>query len=49
LVAEILYSSANLDQPTINKVHGYLAHKNGLTGRFPANHPFRNRPPLIGD
>lgn len=49
LVAEILYSSANLDQPTINKVHGYLAHKYGLAERFPANHPFRNRPPLIGD
>lgn len=49
LVAEILYSSANLDQATINKVHGYLAHKYGLTERFPANHPFRNRPPLIGD
>jgi hypothetical protein len=48
LVAEILYLSANLDQPTIDKVHGYLAHKYGLTGRFPANHPYRNRPPLIG-
>jgi hypothetical protein len=48
LVAEILYSSANLDQPTIDKVHGYLAHKYGLTGQFPANHPYLNRPPLIG-
>lgn len=49
LVAEILYSSANLNQATIDKVHGYLAHKYGLTGRFPASHPFANRPPLIGD
>jgi hypothetical protein len=49
LVAEILYSSANLDQPTIDKVHGYLAHKYGLTELFPASHPYRNFPPLIGD
>jgi hypothetical protein len=49
LVAEILYSSANLDQPTINKVHGYIAHKWGLTANLPAAHPFKNRPPIIGD
>ena len=28
---------------------GYLAHKWSLTANLPASHPFRNRPPLIGD
>lgn len=27
---------------------GYIAWKWGLQGNLPANHPFRNRPPLIG-
>ncbi|MFN9086837.1 MAG: hypothetical protein ACK5W7_04850 [Gemmatimonadaceae bacterium] len=30
-------------------VEGYLAHKLGLTANLPATHPFKNRPPLIGD
>jgi hypothetical protein len=30
-------------------VEGYLAHKWGLTANLPAAHPFKNRPPLIGD
>jgi hypothetical protein len=30
-------------------VEGYLAHKWGLTADLPAAHPFKNRPPLIGD
>jgi len=30
-------------------VEGYLAHKWGLTANLPATHPFKNRPPLIGD
>lgn len=30
-------------------MQGYMAHKWALTGRLPASHPFRNRPPLIGD
>ena len=48
LVAEIIYSSANLNQPTIDKIYGYLAHEYGLTRRFPANFAYRNTPPLIG-
>jgi hypothetical protein len=30
-------------------VEGYLAHKWGLVANLPAAHPFKNRPPLIGD
>jgi hypothetical protein len=30
-------------------IEGYLAHKWGLTANLPAAHPFKNRPPLIGD
>jgi hypothetical protein len=30
-------------------IEGYLAWKWGLDANLPANHPFRNRPPLIGD
>jgi hypothetical protein len=29
-------------------IEGYLAWKWGLEANLPANHPFRNRPPLIG-
>jgi hypothetical protein len=28
---------------------GYILWRWGLTGLLPAAHPFRNRPPLIGD
>jgi hypothetical protein len=31
------------------RIEGYLAWKWGLTGNLPATHPFKNRPPLIGD
>jgi hypothetical protein len=30
-------------------IEGYLAWKWGLTANLPAAHPFKNRPPLIGD
>ena len=30
-------------------IEGYLAHKWGLVANLPAAHPFKNRPPLIGD
>lgn len=32
-----------------NVAEGYLAWKWGLVEKLPATHPFRNRPPLIGD
>jgi hypothetical protein len=31
------------------RIEGYLAHKWGLTANLPADHPYLNRPPLIGD
>jgi hypothetical protein len=33
---------------TRERVEGYLAWQWGLDANLPANHPFRNRPPLIG-
>jgi hypothetical protein len=30
-------------------IEGYLAWKWGLDANLPADHPYRNRPPLIGD
>jgi len=39
-------------EPTLRDrrtIEGYLAWKWGLNANLPANHPFRNRPPLIGD
>ena len=31
------------------RLQGYAAHRWGLTASLPAGHPYRNRPPLIGD
>jgi len=48
-IAEVVIT---LFQPTLRErrtIEGYLAWKWGLDANLPANHPFRNRPPLIGD
>lgn len=48
-ISEVLIT---LFQPTLRErktIEGYLAWKWGLVFSLPANHPFRNRPPLIGD
>jgi len=42
---------STLFEPTLRDrrtIEGYLAWKWGLEANLPANHPFRNRPPLIG-
>jgi hypothetical protein len=48
-VAEAMIFSYALNLSQQQKVEGYLAHKWGLTANLPAAHPFKNRPPLIGD
>jgi hypothetical protein len=47
-IGEIIMTLA-LSFPQVRAVEGYLAHKWGLTANLPAAHPFKNRPPLIGD
>jgi hypothetical protein len=47
-IAEVVIT---LFEPTLRDrrtIEGYLAWKWGLNANLPANHPFRNRPPLIG-
>ena len=47
-IAEVVIT---LFEPTLRDrmtIEGYLAWKWGLDANLPANHPYRNRPPLIG-
>jgi len=48
-VAEAMIFSYALNLSQQQTIEGYLAHKWGLTANLPAAHPFKNRPPLIGD
>jgi hypothetical protein len=48
-IAEVVIT---LLAPTLQErrtIEGYLAWKWGLDANLPASHPYRNRPPLIGD
>jgi hypothetical protein len=47
-IAEFIMTLA-LSFPQVQAIEGYLAHKWGLVANLPAAHPFKNRPPLIGD
>lgn len=47
--AEVIYTNRSLSNPEVDAANGYLAWKWGLQESLPATHPFRNRPPLIGD
>jgi hypothetical protein len=47
-IGEIILTEA-ISFAMVQVIEGYLAHKWGLNTRLPASHPFRNRPPLIGD
>jgi hypothetical protein len=49
LIMEIIVSLNNLTTTNRQQIEGYLAWKWGLTANLPAAHPFKNRPPLIGD
>jgi hypothetical protein len=48
-LAENLLWASTLSDYEVSIVDGYFAWKWGLPGRLMASHPFRNRPPLIGD
>jgi hypothetical protein len=51
----IILTGATLDQPTRQRVEGYMAWRAAAFGdrsavaNLTASHPFKNRPPLIGD
>jgi|688.fasta_scaffold121886_3 hypothetical protein len=48
-IAEILIMT-NSQSRRVRQLHeGYLAWKWGLVSNLPASHPFKNRPPVIGD
>jgi hypothetical protein len=49
IVAEIIIQPALSTTGERQKFEGYLAHKWGLQNLLPAAHPFKNKPPLIGD
>jgi len=49
IMAEIIIQPALSTTGDRQKFEGYLAHKWRLTANLPALHPFKNRPPLIGD
>jgi hypothetical protein len=48
-IAEIVHVNRALSTVEQNLLEGYFAHKWGLTNNLPPAHPFRNRPPLLGD
>ena len=47
-IAEIVVLASIASTQVRQQIEGYLAHKWGLTANLPADHPYRNRPPLIG-
>jgi hypothetical protein len=48
-VGEVVYTNTALSTADRERLEGYLAWKWGLVANLPAAHPFKNRPPLIGD
>jgi hypothetical protein len=48
-IGEIIVFSGALNNLQIELVEGYLGWSWGLQNLLPAAHPFRNRPPMIGD
>jgi hypothetical protein len=44
-IAEVVICNAILSSSDRQKVEGYLAHKWGLQGNLPSNHPYKNAPP----
>jgi hypothetical protein len=49
IVAEFIIIPALSNNPQRQQIEGYLAWKWGLVAKLPATHPFKNRPPMIGD
>jgi Concanavalin A-like lectin/glucanases superfamily len=46
-IAASLMVLADLSAADRQNIEGYLANKYGLTANLPANHPFKNSPPLL--
>ena len=44
-IAEILVGGATLDTNERQKIEGYLAHKYGLAGNLPSDHPYKSATP----
>ena len=44
-IAEILVGGSTLDTNQRQKIEGYLAHKYGLTGNLPSDHPYKTAAP----
>tara|TARA_Y100001972_G_scaffold127932_1_gene186500 strand:- start:4141 stop:4923 length:783 start_codon:yes stop_codon:yes gene_type:complete len=44
-VAEVLAGAGSLDTATSQILEGYLAHKWGLDGNLPSDHPYKSEPP----
>ncbi|MDY0188132.1 MAG: hypothetical protein RBR16_09435 [Syntrophus sp. (in: bacteria)] len=45
-IAEIVAFTSAITNETMQKIEGYLAHKWGLVGDLPADHPYKNNPPM---
>lgn len=48
-MGEVLFWPTDIGAANAQRVEGYLAWKSLIPALLPASHPFRNRPPLIGD
>lgn len=46
-IAEIVWTNSVMASPVRQKLEGYLAHKWGLTGSLPADHPYKTDPPYV--
>lgn len=46
-IAEILVGGATLDTNQRQKIEGYLAHKYGLSGNLPTDHPYKSSKPTF--
>jgi hypothetical protein len=47
-LAEVLLVRGTLTVCDRQRIEGYLAHRWGIASNLPANHPFRNEPPVAG-
>jgi len=46
-IAEVIVYPSTLTASERQRVEGYLAHKWGLTGQLPTDHPFKSAPPTV--
>jgi hypothetical protein len=46
-VAELIYIDGAISTNDRQKLEGYLAHKWGITANLPADHPYKNKAPMV--